>query len=198
MKGIYDWVRSITCYVILICTVENLLADSKYEKYFHFFGGILLILITLRPVTGILGLDQRIGGLFEQISFQKEAGDFKERLWGMEDQRLDQVMEAYEEGIAQDLKEMAQMEGFCCSQVQAEIERDPESSDYGRVRTLALELSQAREEPAAAAVPKIQIGEWEQSRETGNPPDSVRDFARKVAEYYGLEREDIQIHWLDD
>lgn len=148
MTAVYEWVRNITYYMIFITVVGNLLADSKYEKYLRFFAGIILILLVLKPLTGSLRLDERIAYLFESISFQKEADDFKEKLWGMEDERLERVMSTYEEAVAMDIRGMADTAGFSVRSVKVTIETDRDSPFYGHVTDLYMKLGRQKEENA--------------------------------------------------
>ena len=149
MTAVYEWVRNITYYMIFITVVGNLLADSKYEKYLRFFAGIILILLVLKPLTGSLRLDERIAYLFESISFQKEADDFKEKLWGMEDERLERVMSTYEEAVEMDIRGMADTAGFSVRSVKVTIETDRDSPLYGHVTDLYMKLGRQKEENAA-------------------------------------------------
>ena len=165
MTAVYEWVRNITYYMIFITVVGNLLADSKYEKYLRFFAGIILILLVLKPLTGSLRLDERIAYLFESISFQKEADDFKEKLWGMEDERLQRVMSTYEEAVAMDIRGMADTAGFSVRSVKVTIETDRDSPLYGHVTDLYMKLGRQKEENAAG-------GGWNAAGVSGGGTDS--------------------------
>lgn len=165
MTAVYEWVRNITYYMIFITVVGNLLADSKYEKYLRFFAGIILILLVLKPLTGSLRLDERIAYLFESISFQKEADDFKEKLWGMEDERLQRVMSTYEEAVAMDIRGMADTAGFSVRSVKVTIETDRDSPLYGHVTDLYMKLGRQKEENAAG-------GGWSAAGVSGGGTDS--------------------------
>lgn len=165
MTAVYEWVRNITYYMIFITVVGNLLADSKYEKYLRFFAGIILILLVLKPLTGSLRLDERIAYLFESISFQKEADDFKEKLWGMEDERLQRVMSTYEEAVAMDIRGMADTAGFSVRSLKVTIETDRDSPLYGHVTDLYMKLGRQKEENAAG-------GGWNAAGVSGGGTDS--------------------------
>ncbi len=165
MTAVYEWERNITYYMIFITVVGNLLADSKYEKYLRFFAGIILILLVLKPLTGSLRLDERIAYLFESISFQKEADDFKEKLWGMEDERLQRVMSTYEEAVAMDIRGMADTAGFSVRSVKVTIETDRDSPLYGHVTDLYMKLGRQKEENAAG-------GGWNAAGVSGGGTDS--------------------------
>ncbi len=73
MEAVYRWVRNIIYYVIFISVVNNLLADTKYEKYLRFFSGMVLILVAAGPLLSGFGLERQLTALFEQISFQNDT-----------------------------------------------------------------------------------------------------------------------------
>lgn len=205
MTEIYSWVRNITFYMIFLSVAENLLADSRYEKYLRFFGGIVLILLVVQPVTGILGLDQKAAGLFQQLSVQMETGDLQDRLREMEEQRQDQVVLAYQNAIGQDISRMAEERGFSCLVVRTEIEEDPESPDYGRLRSVYMELGPGRtgeeeSQDGTIRIPMIQAGEGERENreEDLREKAGVNELIGKVGEYYELEPGAVQAVWKDD
>lgn len=188
MTAVYEWVRNITYYMIFITVVGNLLADSKYEKYLRFFAGIILILLVLKPLTGSLRLDERIAYLFESISFQKEADDFKEKLWGMEDERLERVMSTYEEAVAMDIRGMADTAGFSVRSVKVTIETDRDSPLYGHVTDLYMKLGRQKEENTAG-------GGWNTAGGIGGSAagNSIPSSGNSGLSAAGSESADIQI-----
>lgn len=184
MEAVYEWVRNITYYMIFITVAGNLLADSKYEKYLRFFAGMVLILLVLKPLTGNLRLDERIAYLFESITFQKESGDFRDKLWGMEDQRLNQVMNTYESAVSVDLRGMAETAGYSCRQVRVRIGTDRDSPYYGHVTGIYMKVGSSKEGEEGGApgivsggpieIPKtkievepVKIGEGDETAQPG-------------------------------
>lgn len=188
MTAVYEWVRNITYYMIFITVVGNLLADSKYEKYLRFFAGIILILLVLKPLTGSLRLDERIAYLFESISFQKEADDFKEKLWGMEDERLERVMSTYEEAVAMDIRGMADTAGFSVRSVKVTIETDRDSPLYGHVTDLYMKLGRQKEENAVGVGWNTAGGSGGSAAGNGIPSSGNSGLSAA-----GIESADIQI-----
>ena len=191
MTAVYEWVRNITYYMIFITVVGNLLADSKYEKYLRFFAGIILILLVLKPLTGSLRLDERIAYLFESISFQKEADDFKEKLWGMEDERLERVMSTYEEAVAMDIRGMADTAGFSVRSVKVTIETDRDSPFYGHVTDLYMKLGRQKEENAVGVGWNTAGGSGGSAAGNGIPSSGNSGLSAA-----GSESADIQIEQM--
>lgn len=194
MAAVYEWVRNITCYMIFITVACNLLADSKYEKYLRFFAGMVLILLVLQPLTGSLRLDERIAYLFESITFKNESGDFRERLWGMEDQRINQVMGTYETAVSVDLRGMAETAGYDCRQVRVKIETDQDSPYYGHVTDIYMKVGKGtegggEEPPGSGSIRPVQIPghkievepvELDEARPGETLPDGGRNASRSL------------------
>ena len=87
MQAVYGWVKNIIYFMIFLAVVNNLLADSKYEKYIRFFAGMVLILLVVSPLTGKMRLDEQISSMFQSISLHNDASDLKSQLWNMDEKR---------------------------------------------------------------------------------------------------------------
>lgn len=141
MEAVYGWVKNIIYYMIFLAVVNNLLADSKYEKYIRFFAGMVLILLVVSPLTGRLRLDQQISSMFQSISLYNDANDLKSELWEMDDRRYEQIMGKYGEAVEQDIAAMVQADGLTCVSAQVRIDQDRSSSTYGQVISIRMEVT---------------------------------------------------------
>lgn len=224
MDQLYEWIRNITYYLIFITVAENLLPNKKYEKYVKFFAGMVLILLVLKPVTGGLRLDDKLAYSFEAISLKKEAGELTGKVSKMEESRLKRMISGYEKAVGTDLETMAQTAGFSCKETNAEINSDQSSERFGHVVKVSLVLSSGKEEmqaEEAASVgskmdPVKKVEEIKNIKITGKESDqsaeikpetgkkeeqkensSLSGLRRRIAEYYGLEEQDIEIQMED-
>ena len=165
MEVLYRWVQNIICYMIFTAVVLNLLSSSRYEKYLHFFAGIVLILLVIQPLTGGLRLDERLAYLFESFSFQQDSADFEKRLWGMEEERLERMVRSYQEAVSLDLAAMARSEGYEPGAIQVEIGMEAGREDYGRVTWIYMQLGPEKSEQTTEASGVVQVDpiqvEWE-------------------------------------
>lgn len=146
MEAVCGWVKNIIYFMIFISVVNNLLADSKYGKYIHFFAGTVLILLVVKPFAGNLNLDEQITSMFRSISFRNDTDDLKKDLWGMEERRMNQVIGRYEDAVAEDVAAMAREEGLKCTGARVLIDSHRDSSGYGRIEEIELELESGEEE----------------------------------------------------
>ena len=224
MEQLFEWIRNITYYLIFITVAENLLPNKKYEKYLKFFAGMVLILLVLKPVTGGLRLDDTLAYYFESISLKKEAGELTGKISQMEQTRLERMISGYEEAVGTDLESMAETEGFYCKKTSATINRDQESEQFGHVEKISLILTSDKDKMQAEAAAnvgngvdpvqkveevgdiKITVKESDQNGETKAENEvkeeqkensSVSGLRKRIAEYYDLEEQDIEIQMED-
>ena len=168
MEGIYQWVCSIVTYFILVTMAVSLLPSGKYEKYLRLFAGCVLILLVLQPLTGSLGLEERINALFSSFSTQNELEELRGKLGEAEKQRLKQVLDAYEAAAEEEILRLAGEAGFKACEASVALQRDEDSPQFGQVTAIRLELKSDREgkmgqegqeEIAVQAVERIAISE---------------------------------------
>ncbi len=224
MEELFEWIRNITYYLIFITVAMNLLPDKKYEKYLKFFAGMVLILLVLKPITGGLRLDETLAYYFEAISLKKEAGELTGKVSEMEEKRLESMIARYEEAVGVDLKSMAETAGFGCRESAVEIDKNQESSTFGHVIRVSMLLipdgAGHEAEGTVAAIEKVEpvkkvqevdggkISSSESKNSEEKEPEDVRKkkqeensrlsgLRRRIAEYYDLEEQDIEIQLED-
>ena len=210
MQAVYGWVKNIIYFMIFLAVVNNLLADSKYEKYIRFFAGMVLILLVVSPLTGKMRLDEQISSMFQSISLYNDASDLKSRLWNMDEKRLDQILGRYQDAVEADVAAMAAADGLTCVRAQVQIDGDRNSSTYGQVKEIRMEVKDDKEQkssrPEFFQKPLRSIGIrgtdlvtdyfWEQldifmdpqAREKQMKMDETVDIIRKRFGFYSVQR----------
>lgn len=73
MEEIYGWIGSLVFYLILMTMILSLIPDKKYEKYLRLFTGMIFILLVFGPFADLSGLEARMAGIFERLTFQNDA-----------------------------------------------------------------------------------------------------------------------------
>lgn len=206
MEALYNWVRNLTCYLIFVTVVINLLPDKKYEKYLRFFFGMVFLLLVIQPFTRGFRIEEKISYYFASLSLQNEAADLQKELLGAESVRLEQLFGRYEEAVAEDISQLAQTGGFYVLQAEVKLGRDTDSQDYGRVTRIRLVLmTEAAKLPAVEPVAPVVTVEPVAVGETqAQPPASegqkkdeenaaVRALKKQLLNYYDLEENDVEI-----
>ena len=52
---IYEWIRNLAYYMILVTAVLQVAPEGGYRKYIRFFCGLLLVVLLASPVLSLLG-----------------------------------------------------------------------------------------------------------------------------------------------
>lgn len=214
MEAVYGWVRNIIYYVIFISVVNNLLSDTKYEKYLRFFFGMVLILVAAGPLLSGFGLERQLTALFEQISFQNDTEQLQQELLGMEKRRKMEMISAYEKAVEEDLMQLAGEQGFSCLEAGVFLDQDERSPDYGAVERIFFVLKKGGEEGLEAAPVmikgeaerEIRVELFEENETAGSgrgksaeaEPPGTEGLKGKVGQIYEVEASDIEIQWEDD
>lgn len=213
MEGVYEWIRNITGYILFMTVLDNLLPRKTYGKYLKLFSGMVLILLVLRPLTGSIRLDDRIARYYETFVFRYETDDLKQQILGMEENRRNQMIAGYEAAVAEDVRQMAEEEGFGVVRCQVAIESNSEDTGFGTIRKTSLwvipdgvqEGGQNQDRGTAPVEPVKPVtvdlagpAMPEENRENREAePPNVGKLRRKIVSYYGLEESYVEIQIME-
>ncbi len=178
MKGIYEWIRSLVSFMILMTAIMNLLPDKKYEKYLHLFSGMVFLLLFFAPLTDLSGLEAQMAGAFERITFQTDAKLLKKEIEDADGARMQQLILQYETVLEQELRTMAESVGAECTDVEVIMETNLEQEEFGKLREVMMVFHP--EEHAEAE----QM--WDINRR-------ISELRTQIGEYYGMEEGNITI-----
>lgn len=212
MEGIIAWVKNITYYLIAVRMLLNLIPGGTYERFIRLFSGAVFILIVAGPLLGGLKLDEKLAYAYEKIRFEQDTSEFEDRMWGVEEERKEQILLRYEEAVARDIQAMAENEGLFCREAEVAIEGRNGEEAFGRVTGIRLVFGREEEGGGDKASGqereiRIQVKTDYAEKEAGARARSVQNqkeqealygFQRKLAGYYQLEETDIRITWEDD
>ncbi len=215
MDGLLNWVGNILFFLVFITVVENLLPGKNYNRYIRLSAGMVLILLVLKPVMGGLHLEQQINRYFESFTFQQDAKDLSKEILGIEQKRLEQIIDSYEQVVENDVNIMAEEMGLVPVQTRAIIERSRESGNYGSVIFIKMQVKCEGEEDkgtedkndaiqAVNPVEPVTVRVKEAGEETEGPEaekdsqwisweGTLEQFRRKVEGYYGLQAGQVEI-----
>lgn len=215
MEGIFQWVKGLVYYLIMISLITNLVPNGKYDRYIRLFSGAVFILLVIRPLSGGLNLEGKLAYAYERIRFQQDTGELEKKIWGMEEERTKEILSRYEEAAAREVRNMAAAEGLRCQEVEAVIEGDPEKENFGQLTGLTVVLERdgwkegsvserGEENPGEGETGvqqvepvEIQVGREERLKRQ-KEQEALYEFQRRLAAYYGLEENGIRITWEDD
>ena len=74
--GIFrEWIQNIVVFLLMTAMAGQLIPDEKYKKYIRLTMGLLLIMVILRPLTRLSGMDEAFYENFMKENFRISAED---------------------------------------------------------------------------------------------------------------------------
>lgn len=77
LDWIYEWIKNICFYMILISAVLKALPGKTYEKYIQFFSGAVLILLLATPILRLSGMENTISELYRNNEYLQERQEIE-------------------------------------------------------------------------------------------------------------------------
>lgn len=195
MNAVFDWVRGIVFYLILLTVVSHLVPGKKYEKYIRIFTGMLLVLIVIQPIRAFKGMDG-------SDTFESGIDKIFQEEIEMDDgftQRLKEIpAETMEQELAGQMRTYCEQEasGYGFDIVNFDVQFRWEEEKVMPVR-ISMEVTQ-KEKGGEVMSPKVDIdkitvpdivnGAQADTQET-----KTGQLCSAVADYYGLESGQVEI-----
>lgn len=96
---LYEWIRSIAFYMVLVTAVIQVLPNHTYKKYIRFFTGMILILLLMTPILKMFDMET-FQEVFTDETYQQEMERIKEKTKYLEEvQPEDYIENAEKSGI---------------------------------------------------------------------------------------------------
>lgn len=188
MEEIISYAKSILFFLLFVNLIMQLLKGSSYEKFVRPVCGMLLVILIVKPVLSLFGMEEQLLFAAEQkISFlfsESEAEFVMPEGAGYELS----VLEAYEEELTGQLGELLLEEGI--SLISADFSLSAEENTFGEIRGITVEAGTETQHRARIEVEPIVFGE--ESVEEGMSAEEIR-IKDKLANFYNLERENIYV-----
>ena len=178
MKVVYEWIRSLVSFMLLMTMIINLLPDKKYEKYLRLFTGVVFLLLFFSPLTDLNGIETKMAGAFERITFRTDAQLLKKEIIDADGERMQQMISQYKLLLEQELRAMAETVGAECKQAEVIIESDPDHGSFGQLKQVTMVFYLDKDV------------ESEKKRETNR---RISELRTQIGEYYGVEEGNIAI-----
>ena len=136
MEGIYETIKSIAAYLILVTVLLNLVNGNGYKKYVELVYGMILILIVLVPLARFMSLDDSFNYQFELSDFEikmREEGVFKEA----EEIKEQKMKEEYKKLLKARIDAIVELEGRKAEQTEIFLNEE----DYGVIEEIVVRIS---------------------------------------------------------
>ncbi len=152
MGAIYEVVKNVAVYLILVTVLLNLVNGSSYKKYVELVCGMVLILIILMPVTSLLSLEDDFLYNYNLSSFKvkmMDEGVLKEA----EEVQQQKMKEEYEKILKERITTVVEKQGRYVNQMGILLSDE----DYGVIEDITVEISDVKKYEDKSSVEKVKI-----------------------------------------
>lgn len=75
---LYEWLKNLAFYMILLTAVIRVLPNNQYQKYIRFFAGLILVVLLMTPVLKLTGMKDSFSKLYKSAAYEQEAKEIEE------------------------------------------------------------------------------------------------------------------------
>lgn len=75
---LYQWVKNIAFYMVILTAVMQLLPNNSYKKYIRFFVGLILITMLSEPILKLLHMEQSFRQFYQEAEYEQKMKEIKE------------------------------------------------------------------------------------------------------------------------
>lgn len=187
ITGIYQWIKNIAFYMILITAVMNVIPNNNYKKYINLFTGIVMIILVISPISKLLGASTRLDSNFIKNIYNQEIINLKVDAYQISDTSSSKLLEEYKNEISNQIEEIVNKEGYFVVKSKIVMNEDRESDNYGNLEGIQVVLSTQEKKNQKILVDKIQIGQ----KQFENPEEiSVKNV---IDDFYNVGLDNINV-----
>ena len=207
MNFLYDTVKNIVIYLLLVTIVINLIGNSSYKKYVSVFTGMILILIIVKPIMTFFHMEEKFDYYTMVNRYTVSEDNIKDEINLAEESRKDRILEDYEQTIREQLAVIADNYDLVLYDLKVDIGTG--DSNYGRIEGMEMtaggKAEGEEESKEESSVPQIIInkveiekielnsGQKEEHKDiSGNM--TIGRFRKEAANLYGIEEEKIKVY----
>ena len=74
---LYEWIRNVAFYLVLVTALLHVLPRSGYQKYIRFFTGLVLILLVLSPVLKLFQMEEELRDAYRDDSWLEQLEEIE-------------------------------------------------------------------------------------------------------------------------
>lgn len=79
LDSIYEWIRNLACYLVIVTVVLEVIPGSGYKKYIRFFTGLVMILLLMTPVLRMTGINKDFTVLYHKYEYEQVERELEEQ-----------------------------------------------------------------------------------------------------------------------
>ncbi|HYE09684.1 MAG TPA: stage III sporulation protein AF [Patescibacteria group bacterium] len=164
-----SWILDITVIIIFVMFLDMIMPNNSMKRYINVVVGLLIIIVVIKPFVLVKDYAESFNNEFlEASSFVEQGGDQGKsgEISKFQQQKAIEIFENNMKGQIVKLVKNSTKSEYKAVSVDLELERNIESEDFGNIKSIAVMLSDDRNE--VIQVDRIKIGVDEGAVENKN------------------------------
>lgn len=213
MEFLYQAVKNIIIFLLLVTVLNSLLGQSNYKKYINIFVGLVLIIIVITPILKLINSNAKVDQFYSRNMYKFSASDLGEQLLNADKSYQDMILKEYKKTIEDQVKTTLKGYELTAMSVNVTINEEPDSEECGQIICIDVEAKKEDENNAKekqntlgidevdkVTIEKIDINDADKAADTvtdedDNQYETVEELTVKeeLSALYGIEQEQIKV-----
>ncbi|MCM1308759.1 MAG: stage III sporulation protein AF [Butyrivibrio sp.] len=192
MEYFVRWIKNIAIFCIISSLILNIIPGDKYKRYIKLFLGIVTVILLIKPIGSLTGLDGRFDELLQYGGYGAMSADLRAELAFADEERMRIITAEFEEKISADIKEYVESLGAVYIASKPEININPASDGYGSLERISVDIARGGAySQGNIYVPPIFAGEGNGVYEDELIAIEIKNY---LADFYNLEKRNIYVN----
>ena len=182
MDAIYNWIKNIVFFLVLITIINNLVESTSFKKYINLISGMILIILVVSPIFNIFDINEKIDYNYEKNAFTSDVQNIGNELIEIEEMQVSMILKEYKKEIENQTSKILEKKSLFISEFEVKINEDRKSDSFGEIEKLNLVASYIARKESSSSTPvekveieRIEIENDEYKHSNGNKDNEVVD-----------------------
>lgn len=192
MEYFVQWIKNIAVFYIIASLILNIIPGDKYKRYIKLFLGVVMVILLIKPIGRLTGLDGKFDELFWTGSYGAMSDELKAELAFADEERIRVITAEFEKKISSDIKDYVESLGAVYISSRPEIDIDPASKGYGSLARISVEISRGGAySQGNIYVPPVYVQDRDNYYEDELIAIEIKNY---LADFYKLEKRNIYVN----
>lgn len=214
MELIYQAVKNVIIFLLLVTVLGNLLGQSSFKKYINIFVGLVLIIIVITPILKLINSNAKVDQFYNQNLYRMSASDLGEQLLSADKSYQGTILKEYKKTMEEQIEATLKSYKLTADSVDITINEDADSEECGQITAISVKAKKEEakkeseqkentldvDEVDKVTIEKIDINDADKAAQTTGEQnkdkyDTVEELTVKeeLSALYGIEQEHIEV-----
>lgn len=181
MNELTNWAKNIIYFILFVKLITSLLPKGKMERYIKLFTGILLIIILLKPILELKGIEKKLKDYMIDIEKEQQIHSLNSQSISYEDINDQLALDLYKKRVIKHIELILKEDEIEIDQLYLSIHEKKESKEYGNIEHMDL-----------------WVEEKEKFSKEGMASERVlfiKKIKSRIKEFYMIDADQIEINF---